>query len=326
MTIAPTPDETGYPLYQQLINACGLTTVLMILHHSNYHTEAAQLDLLCEHLDPLINEIEPDLPSEFQLQYVLQYVLLKIYGAKSVKYQFLKPFFKDAFPQEFFNHLTIVKYQMKQNQRSHLISHLYQNAEGYDQYFLDDYQVNANFLQEQAHYSKMDLDLKLLLWMFGFKFLPQQNQDGTGALSLNYTSEKEYVKHITNYFLSPDHHLICGKSAHWMLVVHIYPRESSSFFKFKERKEGNPLEQVKKASKLKDITLLMNNPLKNAPQEYNLEDIGQDFRFYIFEKSNPLPEQIWNQFLDRIKDVLPLEIKSNPKDVTDGVSTFDPFN
>lgn len=298
----------------------------MILHHTNHQSEADQLDQMLELLTPLINEIEPDLPLEFQLQYVLQYILLKIYGTKSVKYTFFKEIFMKAFPQEFLNHLTIVKYQMKQNQRAHLISHLYQNAEGYDQYFLDDYQVNAHFLQEQAHFSKLDMDLKLLLRLFGFTFLPQQNQDGTGALSLNYNSEKEYVKKITQYFLSPSHHLICGKSAHWMLVVHIKSRESNSFFKFRDKKDVDPIEQLQKATKLKDITLIMNNPLKNAPQEYNLEDIGKNFRFYIFEKANPLPNPIWKQFYEQIQEVLPLELNSTPKELSETGSTFNPFD
>ncbi len=305
-----TTDESelqhGYPLYQQLINACGLTSVLMILHHSRIVEDAKVLDDLNKILTPLIDEIEPDLPYEFKLQYALQYLLLKIYGAGSPKYGFLKEILEEAFPQEFLNHLAIIKYQMKQNQQSHLFTHQYQQVEGYDHYFLEDFHVSIELLKEQTHMNKLDLDIKLLLTLFGFKFLPQQVEDGTGTLSLSYTSEKEYVKKIEFYTNSPTHHLICGKTAHWMIVVGIEKKDR--FFKAKSKEEKGDREKIhEKSAKFKEVKLIMHNPLKKNPQEYKLEDIAKNFLFYVFEKKESPNAAIWEKFNSITQQTVPEE-------------------
>ena len=84
-----------YPLFQQLMNACGLTSILMIFGKDNQQEIQDQLKKMREMLSPLVNKIVPDLPEEFFNQYVLQYLVLKIYAANSDDYNFLAKYFQE---------------------------------------------------------------------------------------------------------------------------------------------------------------------------------------------------------------------------------------
>jgi hypothetical protein len=294
-----------YPLYQQLMNACGLTCILMIFGKENNPTLNDLLEKFQTQLTPLIDEIAKDLPSEFCHQYILQYLLLKIYASESEKYQFLSNFIGAYFPEHFHNHMAIVKYSLSQIHQKHLFHQQYEVVKAYDLFFLEDYTVSVPLLQDQINQNTLDMDLKSLMLLFGYEFVHQdyhQDADGTGAIFYNKDQEQDFLAYLKAYCFSPKHHLICGKANHWMLVKGLYPK--------KGKDKTFSLKYLKNFDRLKDFTIIFNNPLNSTEDEYDLSDIGEDFRFYIFKNTGKVPVEIFEKIFTQISKDLEFEGKN----------------
>ena len=320
----PLPKKKNLPLFSQLINSCGLASILMTLDLPNNPELSQFVSRISNLITPLVNQIFPDAPKEYLFQYALQYLLLKIQSIDSPNYEFLYSWLTEMFPESYVNQKTIANYIYANQREKYIKSGQFDVVKAYDRYILEGDLVNSYLLKDTTHSQKIDIELKLLMAVLGFKFHAFPSDDGTGSLYLTKKNKKIFLKQLINGFLDPNKIAIIGMENHWVALEGLYSsKESHWVYKIqkqiqKSKPEEKTEEKTEKKNKRFDLENLSrfnvtemiieaNNPIIPSCQKFQLKQVIQKVRFYFFQKTAITPTTYWEKILSQIKIDVPQE-------------------
>lgn len=277
------------PLIPQLFNTCGLSTVLMLTadngqkSHSNRQFLLGVLNLI----RPILLDQCDDIDQEICLQYVLQYLLLKIENQYSNNYRFLFNYLHGKFGYIFDDQVAIHIHLITTKQEHLKVTHNFTMYESYRLYLEKNGLVTPNLLRNEMFTMKTDLELKFLMEIFGYSFLPYESGDGTGAIFLPPKSkvkhQQKLIEKLENVLKTPNHRILYGDSNHWVALTGI--------------SQDSDLENW----------LHFNDPMIPAAKKIAIRDLDATHRFYVFEKSGIDKEKMWGQIYTAIQKDIRIE-------------------
>ncbi|MHA1253691.1 MAG: hypothetical protein ACTSRP_27235, partial [Candidatus Helarchaeota archaeon] len=232
------------PHYRQLYNTCGLSSLLMI----SIPEKNGNLQYLLDDICRLIG-VSVEFNRELNWQLACGYLLLKMSYNRLLSWHL-----RNEFKEEFSHFKIILKNQ------------IYQKLELYEKkqdrkmvsalnLFLKHRIIRKNTLKAYLDDMKTNLELKMLAYLFGGRFIPNNNSnDGTGCYVFKNKNKKD-VKKIDEMITDG---LMLGLYNHWMPVKNIYKDENNNF------------------------VLAVNDPLGNK-KSIPFNSITQDYRFYHYK-------------------------------------------
>jgi len=230
------------PLYSQLPNCCGISTYLMLINpEKNLHFKKV-LNSIYSKIRFLKKEKKP----EFKWSVVLDYILLK-----SVGKNILRKYLYRKIP-------NIVEYYMP-------IIHFDVKNEGFSNNNL----VSRYVLRKSLFTMRTDADLKILFYLFGGRFYPQEQEisDGTGGLYFTKRDfEGEHQHYKTKLNIMKDHlqqkkhnqipSIALNMGHHWVAIQDV---------------------------EVQNDLLVINNPLGGRHTYQIRNSIPDYYRFYLFD-------------------------------------------
>ncbi|MHA1803973.1 MAG: hypothetical protein ACTSU4_05505 [Promethearchaeota archaeon] len=201
------------PLYSQLPNGCGLSSFLMLINLEKHVKYKNLLEEIFNRLN-IRNYLKRD---EFKWSYSLSYILLKSLG-NNVLRDFLKK--KNEILVKYY--MPILLHELKEPKEPSLATH---NV------------ITPKILHSFVHDMKTDADLKILFYLFGGAFYPQEQEflDGTGGLYFtredfdnnNGKRHEKKLKLIMNHLWENKGKRIpviaLNKGYHWVAINSITP-------------------------------------------------------------------------------------------------------
>jgi len=172
------PTKWEFPLYRQLTNSCGLASILMLMEPSKNPKLQEILDNIGELINPIIFKILPVKEKEFIYQYVLQYVLLKALSQDSEEYHFLNKYLTEQFKNSFVNQKLISNFNLAESHQKFIEHEMFSIAKAYDRYILEGNTIPTLMLKNETFSVKNDMDLKILMAIFGYEFIPFNSTNG----------------------------------------------------------------------------------------------------------------------------------------------------
>ncbi len=281
----------GIPLIPQLFNTCGLSTVLMLTAKDSHlpQNNRVFLSRVLQHIQPiLVDKVEN---REISLQYVLQYLLLKIENPRTSNYQFIYKYLHGIFGHVFVDQVTIHTHLM--TQKMDFLNKM-QNFSTYDSYRLYMEKkglITPNLLRNEMFTMKSDLEIKFLMEIFGFQFIPNQfnpndSGDGTGALYMSSKKRKKDYEKIqillTRISSNPTYRVLYGVHSHWVALTGMSEDENG----------GN-------------VLIHYNDPMIPEAKTIPLNEIDETHRFYVFKDSESKVSSLWG----KIEQVITQEIQ-----------------
>lgn len=183
------------PRYKQLPNACGLSTVLMLLNPEKHDGMKSFLTEFYEQIDFLIPQLSknPVILDEYKWSVVLNYLLLKILGQNEL-HEFLK-----EHVDEFETHVA-VKTSSYHNEEASKLKQLPELFSELFFSFFENHLVNPYLLRTSLFSMRTDREIKILFKLFGGTFYAQDQEfpDGTGALYFTEGDFKSKPKEADN--------------------------------------------------------------------------------------------------------------------------------
>jgi hypothetical protein len=299
------PDEElpyiwDYPLVKQMHNACGLATVLMAIDPDRNPRLRYFLNEIFNLIKPLIrtlnfhelNEVEQD-------HYVLEYLLLKAQGAGSK--QFLYDFLIQRFGATYEDQRAINNYLLTSKREKYLASNMFAVAKAYDNYILEGDLINAYMLEDELHTFKTDIELKVLMEIFGYQYIPTESGDKTGALFFTKQNAAENIERLCAAHINPDRRIIFGMENHWTLITGVYPDNVKNW----RMKHG----KYTQGMNIKDIIIAFNDPLGPDENEVGAWTLPPSLRFYVFEDRKENLRTFWDQIIAAVKADVPAEVE-----------------
>ncbi len=159
------------PIYRQLHNTCGISTFLMLINPERNKGFEIFLTNLYEKSSYLMKSNQ----TEFKWSIAITYLLLKSMGLKIIR-EYL--FEKNRDIVDYY--MPIVHYKIGDNN------------------FSKTNNISKRILKSHLHTMREDPDFKILFYLFGGNFYPQEQEirDGTGAL---YFTSKDFLQDGLNY-------------------------------------------------------------------------------------------------------------------------------
>lgn len=290
------PKIFPYPLYQQLISSCGLASLLMLLDPETNSELQTFLALIHEEIRPLIAKITPDLGSEFNFQYVFQYLLLKAESQEAPSFQFLYEFLLNKFPNGYLDQCAIRNFQLIAKHDFYLQSGLLDLVKAYDRFLLERSIVSPALLKDETSTIKSGFNLKILMAIFGWDFFPHESGDGTGAFYLTKKTKKKFLRTLIEGYLSDNVRILFNNQNHWMAVVGLYPKN------VKKWKKMDDFWTLKRS--INEFTLVVNNPIGPKQELLELKSLTQSQRFYFFKEippPNDHPKALWEKIVKAVE-------------------------
>ncbi|MHA1270935.1 MAG: hypothetical protein ACTSPY_14165 [Candidatus Helarchaeota archaeon] len=256
------------PHYRQLYNTCGLSSLLMI----SIPEKNGNLQYLLDDICKLIG-VSTEFNRSLNWQLACGYLLLKISFNRILGWHLRKEFgidyynFKILLNNQIFQKIQIseAKGDIKKVSALNL--------------FLKRRIIRKKTLRVYMDDMKTNLELKLLAYLFGGRFIPNTNSnDGTGC----YTFKKKNKKDLKFINEMIDDGLILGLYNHWMPIKDIYKNDQNSY------------------------VLSVNDPLGNQ-KVIEMNRLTQDHRFYHYKFDPNLRDQM-DTIVRRA-----LNLKKNPK-------------
>jgi hypothetical protein len=291
------PTVRELPLYQQLHNACGLASLLMLLNlpqNPRMEQFVSELTKMIKPLLPKMYEYE----SDFARQYALEYLLLKAQGTgnKTALYKYLQTRFSYAYEDQkaINNHLLTIK------REKFLEMNMPTVVKAYDEYILggSDF-IAKSLLEDETQTVKTDIELKLLIEIFGYQYISTDSGDGTGALYFTTKQAIRGIQTLFNAMLNSSRFVLIGRQNHWLAMTGIYTKNPKYWF----LKDGETPDIP-----LKELIICVNDPIIRASREYPLLEILEDSRFYIFENRNENLRWLWDELLALFKQDIQSEV------------------
>ncbi len=228
------------PLYSQLPNGCGLSTFLMMINpESNVNYK-----IILGEISNYISTNKNQLKEELKWAYSLSYILLKCIGSNILNAYILKQ--NESLVHDY---MPIIIHEFKEPTLQM------------------ENRINSKMLQIFAQTMRTDADLKILFYLFGGAFFPQQQEypDGTGSLYFTKNDFKndnrKYEKkikilwsHLNAKYYNKIPSLTLNRGFHWVAINSINS----------------------------EYTFTINDPL-GGRYEWNVSPrISDSYRFYLF--------------------------------------------
>ncbi|MHA1611685.1 MAG: hypothetical protein ACTSYU_06495 [Promethearchaeota archaeon] len=277
----PRWNPLGIPLIPQLFNTCGLSTILMLTAKSSHLRQSNRVFLsrVLQHIRPILIDKVDNLDREISLQYVLQYLLLKVENRFTINYKFLHNYLNGKFGHVFDDQMAIHTYLMKQKMIHLNRTQNYSTYDSYRLYMEKRGLITPNLLRNEMFTMKSDLELKFLMEIFGYQFIPNlfnadASGDGTGALHIAPKKRKKDYEKIklllTEISSKPNYRILYGVHSHWVALTGMSEDET----------RGN-------------VLIHYNDPMIPEARSIPLNEINETHRFYIFKESESDVVKLW---------------------------------
>ncbi|MBD3351312.1 MAG: hypothetical protein GF364_07475 [Candidatus Lokiarchaeota archaeon] len=253
-------------MVRQMTGSCGLASLLMVLRPEKRNLVPILASIFAK-IEHIFNQ-KSDQMRDKVWQYALQYLLfstvsdtefgkklesLLIKGFEYDYTDFMKPMVEMRVFQAHPRYKSLSK---KLRQDHEVIKNLRQK------------EMNREWIINQIKVFKIDVELKILAYLFGAKFIPNwDNPDGTGSFYIT-KSDKKQITTLYSHIIEEKPVLLCRED-HWVAVSNVYNNSRSYKIEYKDPSTGDTV--IK--------------PLK----EFSLKD-----RFYVFEFSIELLEKSTN--------------------------------
>ena len=233
-------EKFNLPLYSQLANTCGISTFLMLINPQKNE----KFKLFLNDIYKKLSYFRKYSRDEFKWSVVIDYLLLKSMGNN-----ILKDFLSKKNPDITDVYMPIVHYELQ------------------DKNFAENNVITKYVLKKSLHKMRTDADLKILFYLFGGEFYPQQNPfpDGTGGLFFthddffpNESKFKDKINVLKSHLEKKENGkmpcIALNVGYHWIAINY-----------------------------LRKNTIGVNNPLNTSPSEKNISrTIPERYRFYLF--------------------------------------------
>ncbi|MFX1277014.1 MAG: hypothetical protein ACFFBP_05890 [Promethearchaeota archaeon] len=233
-------NQVQLPIYSQMHNTCGISTFLMLINPKQNKNFKRFLNDLYEKINYLMRHNR----KEFKWSIAVDYLLLKSMG-----FNIIRDYIYEKNHDLVDYYMPIVHYKLG------------------DKQFSENNKISKRILKNSLHTMREDPDLKILFYLFGGNFYPQEQEiwDGTGAL---YFSSKDFTSSVLNY-----------KTKLKILQDHL-----------KTEKEGaipcialNYGFHWVAINSIKNDTLEIHNSLSSVPYSMKINKrIHETYRFYLF--------------------------------------------
>ena len=291
------PTKWEFPLYRQLINSCGLASILMLMDPSKNPKLQEMLDKIGELINPLILKILPVNESEFIYQYVLQYILLKALSRDSEEYQFLNDYLTEQFNNSYENQKLISNFNLAESHQKFIEHEMFDIAKAYDRYILEGNTIPTLMLKNETFSVKNDMDLKILMSIFGYDFIPFNSTNG--ALVYN-KKDKDFLENLCKSYIDPENRILFGDGKHWQALTGLYTNNLDKWVIKNEK--------IAPKTSLKDFIIVYNDPIIPKQHSVPLKDIISHQYFYIFKKKKEDNSILWDHLHNAISQDITNEI------------------
>jgi RNAse (barnase) inhibitor barstar len=317
----PNPNEEipkiwDYQLVSQMPNACGLASVLMAIDPNRSGRIKAFLEEMWNTIEPLIQKLDNNVSTQDErYQYVLEYLLLKIQGNGTK--QFLYDYLTSRFSMLYEDQRTVNNYLLTAKREKFLNLNQTPIAKAYDNYILDSDLINTYMLKEELVTYKTDIELKILMELFGFRYILTEAGDGTGAFFFTKKNIDEGLEILCEAHANPDKRIILGLENHWVFITGLYP-ENSREWRMRNKKYAY-------GYSLKDFVLVYNDPLGPDERYTDLYNLDSNKRFYIFEARNENLKWLWDPLIEAIQLDIKIELEQMrqiEQDLREGTSSL----
>lgn len=283
------PTKWEFPLYRQLTNSCGLASILMLMDPSKNPKLQEILDNIGKLINPIILKILPVNESEFIYQYVLQYVLLKALSQDSEEYQFLNDYLTEQFKNSFVNQKLISNFNLAESHQKFIEHEMFAIAKAYDRYILEGNTISTLMIKNETFSVKNDMDLKILMSIFGYDFIPFNSTNG--ALAYN-KKDKDFLKNLCKSHIDPENRIFFGDGKHWQALTGLYTKDMDKWVIKNEK--------IAPKTSLKDFVIVYNDPIVPKQHITQLKEIISDQHFYIFKKKKGDNSILWDRMHNAI--------------------------
>ncbi len=290
------PTKWEFPLYRQLTNSCGLASILMLMDPSKNPKLQEILDKIGQLINPLILKILPINESEFIYQYVLQYVLLKAISQDSEEFMFLNQYLTEQFESSYENHKIISNFKLNESHRKFIDHEMFAIAKAYDRYILEGNTIPTLMLKNETFSIKNDMDLKILMSIFGYVFIPFNSTNG----ALVYKKNKEFLENLCKSHIDPENRILFGDGKHWQALTGLYPKNLDKWVVNNEK--------IAPKISLKNFITVYNDPILPKQHSVPLKEIVSQQFFYIFKKKKGDNSILWNRIQNAIAQNIPNEL------------------
>ena len=165
------PNQVDLPIYRQMHNTCGISTFLMLINPEKNLKFRKILERIYEKIKFLMKSNQ----NEFKWSITITYLLLRSMGSNLIRDYLL-----EKNPEIVDYYMPIVHYKIRDNK------------------FYDTNKITKRILKNHLHTMREDPDFKILFYLFGGDFYPQEQEiwDGTGAL---YFIRNDFEQEGLNY-------------------------------------------------------------------------------------------------------------------------------
>jgi len=291
------PTKWEFPLYRQLTNSCGLASILMLMDPSKNPKLQEILDNIGELINPLILKILPVNESEFIYQYVLQYVLLKAVSRNSEEYQFLNDYLTEQFKSSFENQKLISNFKLAESHQKFIEHEMFAIAKAYDRYILEGNTISTLVIKNETFSVKNDMDLKILMSIFGYDFIPFNSTNG----ALVYDKkDKNFLNNLCKSHIDPEYRILFGDGKHWQALTGLYINNLDKWVIKNDK--------IAPKTSLKDYTIVYNDPIIPKQHSMQLKEIISQQFFYVFKKKKGDHSKLWDRIKNAIAQNIPNEL------------------
>ncbi|MFX1258096.1 MAG: hypothetical protein ACFFAN_09565 [Promethearchaeota archaeon] len=243
----------------------------------------------------LTSALNQDIKSidEYKWAIVLDYILLKCCGNNT-----LSSFLRESLPEIFENYKQLMLFKLKNSKIKQFKQLIPKEKEFYFSFFKN-FLVNPLILRQNLFKMRTDIDLKILFFLFGGNFFPQEQEhfDGTGALYY----VKEDFKSKSELFISKLN----------ILKNHLFQNTSNNKVPCIALNKGQHWVAL---NSIEGKILSLNDPrTKKTLKLRILHHIPKNFRFYLFDYNPENPPLLKKNFMNFFKLEVEKERKSLKK-------------
>lgn len=265
--------KRDYPLFLQVSNGCGLSSMLMLLDPIKDNIELGGfIDNIWDGVKTILMTTKIT-KKEFEWSYALQYLLQKTLH-KNVISNYLRKNI-EYFDDEFIPH---VKEHLMELRQAHINREENQIVEMYNSFFKTG--LNNHFiLQEHLGRMKTNVELRILFELFGYEFIPHYYDQPTMALWFSEeeiknlddsVSEKAKILKIQ---FERGSKVMWGQSYHWLALTDIQISDNG-------------------------YEIIVNDPLIGQKLKIKLQSLTDDDQLYFYKKKNVDMKPIWKSFIN----------------------------
>ncbi len=274
--------RTDYPLFLQLPNACGLSSILMLIDPLQNEQIGKLLNQVWDHVKKTMSVDQTR--KEFQWAYALDYLLLKSATPNAI-FEYIQSLNVEELEHYYIGLESVLRFHQQEHLK--LKDNFVVNA--YEDFFAHGL-ITQFVLTQHIDMFKHNPEIRILMAIFGYEFVNQAAPDGTGALFFTdkelenpeISSAKKKIKILRSEFIKGAR-IIVGFSFHWVTLTNVFTSNGK-------------------------IHISINDPA-GEKHDIPLTNLTDRDRFYIYRKMKNTPKKLWNQIIQIIKEDGPREVE-----------------